>query len=293
MKINLNHLYQFYVVGKEGTINRASNILHVTQPTISKQIKDLEDHLGLSLFARKSKHLSLTDDGRQLLTKAERIFLLVEELEFSLAHMAQVGHTTQTKEDQIHLGVVPLLSQMFFSHLAFEWWKESHSRFKIYNRDYLELMRMLKNDEVDAVISDYPYMGEEHCTFQSHQLGRIKMVVVAHPQFAHLQEKFPKSMSDAPFISYMNQSKYQEHLDYYFRLNGIHPNSVCEFEDINLIRTAAENAVEEKKLVRLGTLPWMVCSAWVIVSNTKNRSPMLRRLLKSAFSRSSERQVRH
>ena len=77
--LNYHHLRYFWVVAKEGTISRASQTLNLTQPTLSKQIKALEDSLGESLFMRKSSGLQLTEAGQLDYEYADDIFHLGNE----------------------------------------------------------------------------------------------------------------------------------------------------------------------------------------------------------------------
>ena len=64
---------------REGNITAAANFLHLTQPTLSRQIKDLEEELGVQLLIRKSHNVSLTDDGMRLRKRAEEIVSMVDK----------------------------------------------------------------------------------------------------------------------------------------------------------------------------------------------------------------------
>lgn len=67
-------LKSFLIVAREGSISRAAEILHLTQPAISLQLKRLSEDTELTLFRRTSKGMELTRDGRALLAKAEKVF---------------------------------------------------------------------------------------------------------------------------------------------------------------------------------------------------------------------------
>lgn len=64
-------LRYFLEIAREGNMSRAAERLHVTQPTLSKQMKDLEQELGKKLFKRGSTSVSLTDEGMLLRKRAE------------------------------------------------------------------------------------------------------------------------------------------------------------------------------------------------------------------------------
>src|SRR5512143_1499920 len=83
--LNYHHLLYFWTVAREGSIARATQRLHLTQPTISGQIKQLEDSLGERLFVRQGRRLVLTDTGQVVYRYAEEIFGLGQELQDVLA----------------------------------------------------------------------------------------------------------------------------------------------------------------------------------------------------------------
>ncbi|MGX9755143.1 LysR family transcriptional regulator [Clostridioides difficile] len=83
--MELRVLKYFLAVAREGSITRAANFLHITQPTISRQIKELEEELGKKLFIRSNYSVTLTYEGMLLRKRAEEIIEMVEktELEFN------------------------------------------------------------------------------------------------------------------------------------------------------------------------------------------------------------------
>jgi LysR family transcriptional activator of nhaA len=78
--LNYHHLLYFWAIAKEGSLRRASEVLHVSQPSISAQLKQLEESLGAPLFTRTTRRLILTDTGQTVLEYAEEIFSLGREL---------------------------------------------------------------------------------------------------------------------------------------------------------------------------------------------------------------------
>ena len=74
-------LRYFLAIAREGSITNAANFLHVTQPTLSRQIRDLEEELGQKLFTRSSHHMTLTAEGMILRKRAEEIVSMVDKTE--------------------------------------------------------------------------------------------------------------------------------------------------------------------------------------------------------------------
>src|SRR6516162_2129596 len=79
--LNYHHLLYFWIVAREGTIARACAELHLTQPTISGQLRSLERAFGTKLFNRAGRNLVLTDAGRVVYRYADEIFSLGRELQ--------------------------------------------------------------------------------------------------------------------------------------------------------------------------------------------------------------------
>ncbi|MDU1910954.1 LysR family transcriptional regulator [Fusobacterium sp.] len=79
--MELRVLRYFVAVAREESITRAAELLHVTQPTLSRQLMELEEELGKKLFIRGSRKLTLTDEGALLRKRAEEIIELVEKTE--------------------------------------------------------------------------------------------------------------------------------------------------------------------------------------------------------------------
>lgn len=85
--MELRVLRYFLAVAREGNITAAANFLHLTQPTLSRQIKDLEEELGLQLLIRKSHRVTLTSEGMLLRKRAEEIISMVDKTKSEFSSM--------------------------------------------------------------------------------------------------------------------------------------------------------------------------------------------------------------
>lgn len=83
-------LRYFLAVAREGSITAAANYLHLTQPTLSRQLKDLEEELGQSLLIRKSHRVTLTPEGMLLRKRAEEIIAMVDKTQ---SEFVSLGNT--------------------------------------------------------------------------------------------------------------------------------------------------------------------------------------------------------
>ena len=108
--LNYHHLLYFWAVAKEGSLRQASEVLHVSQPSISAQ---LEESLGTPLFTRATRRLILTDTGQKVLEFAEEIFSLGREL------LTAVRQEPGQRPLRLHVGVADSVPKIIVrQHLA-------------------------------------------------------------------------------------------------------------------------------------------------------------------------------
>ena len=89
--MELRHLRYFVVVAEEQNVTRAAERLHVSQPPLSRQIRDLEEELGVELFHRTAKSLALTEAGKIFLNEARAVLLQAEKAVQTVRAVARRG----------------------------------------------------------------------------------------------------------------------------------------------------------------------------------------------------------
>lgn len=87
--MELRVLKYFLAVAREGSVTRAAETLYVTQPTLSRQLKELEDELGQKLFIRRYHHMTLTEEGKLLKQRAQEIIEMVSRTEADFHFMGK------------------------------------------------------------------------------------------------------------------------------------------------------------------------------------------------------------
>ncbi|WP_051376700.1 LysR family transcriptional regulator [Burkholderia sp. WSM2232] len=89
--MNFTHLLAFYEVARAGSISAGAERLHVSQPAVTREIRELEDRLGMMLFDRLPRGVAPTEGGKLLYEYASRIFTLADAAEKELAELAGLG----------------------------------------------------------------------------------------------------------------------------------------------------------------------------------------------------------
>ena len=144
----------FLAITREGNISAAAEALHVSQPALSRQIKDLEEELGVTLFERGSRKIRLTEEGMILRRRAEEMVRLMQitEGEIRQSHNAISG--------EIHIGAGESLSFHHLSEIAGKIHKSYPDiRFYITSGDTADLIEQLNTGLIDValIFTDYDH----------------------------------------------------------------------------------------------------------------------------------------
>lgn len=89
--MDIRILHYFVTIAQEKNITRAAERLLITQPTLSRQLKELEEELGVTLFQRANREMTLTEDGQYLYNRAQEILQLVSKTEENLTRKGEIG----------------------------------------------------------------------------------------------------------------------------------------------------------------------------------------------------------
>ena len=172
--LNYHHLLYFWTVAREGTIARASEELRLAQPTISGQIRVLEDQLGEKLFQRSGRNLVLTDMGRVVYRYADDIFSLGREL------MDTLKDRPTGRPMRFQVGVADEVTKIIAYRLL-EPAMRLPQPVQIVCRDGApeRLLTDLATHALDLVIADTPISPAIKVKAFSHPLGETPVTVFA------------------------------------------------------------------------------------------------------------------
>lgn len=111
--MELRVLRYFLTVVREESINRAAEVLHITQPTLSRQLSQLEEETGVKLFHRGARKITLTNEGILLRRRAEEILSLADRTKRKLTEQEELV------ERRIVIGCGELAADRFIEHLKY------------------------------------------------------------------------------------------------------------------------------------------------------------------------------
>lgn len=225
--MNYKHLHYFWVVAKAGSIARASERLHLTPQTISGQLSLFEDVLGETLFDRTRRRFELTDAGRTVLSYADEIFSLGQELEEVLRHRP-TGRPLQFR-----VGVSDAVPKALAYQLI-EPALRAPEPLRIVCREgkVAGLMAELAIHRLDIVIADSPMPPKIDVKAFNHLLGECGLTFFATPELAReYPGAFPQRLDGAPLLLPGDDVAVRPKLIRWFEEHRIRPRIAGEFDD--------------------------------------------------------------
>ena len=173
---------QYYLaVVREGTISAAAEALHVAQPSLSRQMKDLEEELGVSLFERGNRKITLTEEGMVLRKRAEEMVRLMQMTEEEISSIK--NHVSGS----VRIGAGESFSFHYLSRAAASLAEEHPDiRFHITSGDTQDLMDELQNGLIDFAVI---FTDIDHTLYQSLPLPAEDSFGVLMPKDSPLAEK--------------------------------------------------------------------------------------------------------
>lgn len=233
--LNYHHLYYFWTVARTGSIAAASVELRLASPTISNQVRKLEESLGEKLLRRSGRKLVLTEMGRIAMRYADEIFSLGQEFTSTMKERPTgrplrfcVGIADVLPKTIAFKLIEPALRLRCPLHLVCREDRPDH------------LLADLAVHDVDVVLSDGPASPAANIRAFNHLLEQCGVTFLAPKALAHLRKRFPKSLDEAPFLLPLDNTVLRRDLDEWFHSQKIMPKVLGEFADLALLRVFAE-----------------------------------------------------
>ncbi|MFN8641090.1 MAG: transcriptional activator NhaR [Candidatus Binatia bacterium] len=237
--LNYHHLLYFWTVARTGGVSAASAELRLAQPTISGQLRLLEDHVGAKLFHRVGRRLELTDVGRMVYRYADEIFTLGRELTDAIR-----GRPTG-RPLRFAVGVADQLPKLIAYRLMEPALNLPESVRLVCQEDKTDrLLADLAVHALDLVLSDAPLSPTVNVRAFSHLLGECGTTIFgAKPLATRFRRGFPRSLDGAPFLMPTDNTVLRRSLDQWLAQQGLRPRIVSEFEDSALLKAFGERGV--------------------------------------------------
>ncbi len=237
--LNYHHLLYFWVVAREGGLTQAGKVLHVTHPTLSAQLRALEESLGEQLFTRSGRKLVLTDMGRVVYGYAEEIFSLGREL------VDTVKDRAGGRSVRFNVGIANAVPKLIVRQLLEPALKLSLPVRLVCREDsYDKLLAELSMHTLDVVIADAPVPPGSSVRAFNHLLGECGVGIFGTPSLARARRKnFPRSLDGAPVLLPLEQLPLRRAIDQWLSKSAIRPQVLGEFEDSALLKVFGADGI--------------------------------------------------
>jgi DNA-binding transcriptional LysR family regulator len=236
--MELRHFRYFVAVAGEENVSRAALKLHVSQPGLSRQVRDLEEEIGFQLFERSAKSLRLTEAGRVFLVEARLVLQHAEEA-VKKARAVAVSVT-----GELNIGYAPSLTVQILPP-ALRKFQETFPKVRVSLHDLSteEMLSQLQSGALQVALMVRP-ARRNLAGLGIQEIARYPMCVAVSPQhpFAKKKNIMLQQIVDEPLIAYTRKDypDYHENIEKIFAPVGRSPVIAEEHDGVNSIIAAVE-----------------------------------------------------
>ncbi|OCT13968.1 LysR family transcriptional regulator [Paenibacillus pectinilyticus] len=227
--INLEWYRIFLITARYRNLTKAAQELHITQPSVSYAIKQMEDGLGLKLFHRLSKGVELTEEGRALLDYVEQSFAMLDSAQKHLQNLKQLT------EGEIRIGA----SDSLIKHLLLPQLNAFHQaypgiRIRLSHGKTPEITQRLKEGDIDCAVVHMPIDDPQFYIQSLAKLEDCFVVGEAYKELAN-QTLTVKELSELPLILLSPGSSTRVFVEMWFAAKGYQVKPDIELGSIDLL----------------------------------------------------------
>ena len=213
-------LQVFHTVAKQLSFTKAAELLFMTQPAVTFQVKQLEEHFNTRLFERSHGKISLTPAGELALDFAERILNLTGEME------ARISELTGQVSGPLLIGASTTIAEYMLPRMLGEFKQrhpETQARLTVANSETIE--NKVADHTLDLGLIESP---SHHPNLVTEVCCEDELVMICAPfsDLAKLASVSPRQVADHPYISRESGSGTRECIDEFLRINGVNLDEV-------------------------------------------------------------------
>jgi DNA-binding transcriptional LysR family regulator len=220
--MDIHHLRYFIEVARQGSFSKAAQTLHVSQPSISKMIKALEDELDVSLLSRSTRQVELTDAGVVVLREAQRIVDAFENLRFELADVMEL------RTGSLVIGLPPMVGASFFAKTIGEFYRRNPGiSIKLIEVGSKQVEKGVESGELDLGVVALPVKSDMVNTLSFYK-EKISLIVPCQHVLAEKQQVSLEELKNESIALFRDDfSLHDIFLENCAQL-GFEPKIICE-----------------------------------------------------------------
>lgn len=221
--MDIRQLTYFIEVARHGSFTKAARHLHITQPTLSKMVRQLEEELGVALFDRSSKQIELTDAGETILRSSQQIVKSLDNM------TAELDDVVQLKKGTLRLGIPPMIGVHFFPSII----ERFHSKYPQIRLQLVEqggklIEAGVDGGELDVGLVILPMADEEKFHLLPCIEEPLQLVVYPGHPAASRESIALRELEHEPFIMFKDEFTLHHLIKEQCRQAGFEPGVVFE-----------------------------------------------------------------
>lgn len=295
MQLNFKHLKYFWTVAHEGSLTKASDVLHISTPALSVQIQKLEDQLGHTLFDRKGRQLVLNEAGRVALDYADTIFTAGADLLGSMR-----GIDARAKK-VIRIGAMATLSRNFQASFLSPLLTRDDLDIVVRSDGLSVLLKALEDLQLDVLLVNTPPTVSHDIPWLTHLIDEQPVSIVGSPKRVNAAIDIKELLTTQPLILPSEASSIRNNFDAWLDRMNINPRIVAEVDDMAMIRLLARadhgiavvppivvrDELDSGRLVEAKHFDALTESFYAITLKRRFDNPLVRELLDEHYQVSS------
>lgn len=242
---NYNHLYYFYVTAKAGGVTSASSHLRISQPSLSSQLKVLEQSLDLKLFQKAGRTIELTSSGHEVFGFCRQMF------EFSEKMNELISKRVPSSTRKICIGVSEHVDRSFVAEVVSSFLKkydvDKRPKVTVISATQHQLNEKLKFKEFDAVVTD---MGMIDPNFHDLEKAEVPVVLTCSSKFKAPNDSDSSGLlgeiagsHEAQWIVPSTKIRFRGEIDKFFEANNIKKKIAFESDVIGSLVHAVTDEI--------------------------------------------------
>lgn len=287
--INYHHLLYFKTIAEENSVSKAAEKLRLGQPTLSAQLKQFEEALGVKLFERQHKKLILTEQGRIALDYARGIFAMGTEMYEALHDRLKPTKTA------ICIGALDSIPKQIVLQTVRAALRVASCQISLIEGKSDELLRELAGHRVDILLTNFVPTSMEAKGLHHRMVTRKNVSIYGAAKFKCLRRNFPASIAGQPMILPTYDSKLRYDLDHWSKTFNIEFDVLIESQDIAVkklaavaglgLLPAATHTVTRQmlggELIEIGPLKGVSEELHLVTAQRKIENPIAKELMRS------------
>lgn len=220
--MDILHLSYFLEVARKKSFTKASQTLRVSQPSISKVIKTLENELNVTLLERTGREIELTDAGKVVFEKAQHVVLEFQDL------TSELGEIFNLQRGEITIGLPPMVGARFFPKVIGLFRQTyPHIQIKLIEVGSKQIERGVEEGTLDIGVIALPASLEGLETFSFVNEALCVVLHLDHP-LAEKHEITLSALKEEPFVLYKEDFSLYDHILDQCQSRGFRPAIACQ-----------------------------------------------------------------